>query len=782
MQLTAFNKKACLSLLIIGLTLTAVQPLGAQTTAARITLSEKHVSLKYIFNRISKMAGISILYDEKAIANITVANINVTSVSLQQAMQECLKGTNLDFEIKSNSIVVRKKESVSASVVQQPNDFFISGKVMDESGTPLAGVSIYVRGTDMALSTVEGGLFSMNGVPGTGIIVFSSIGYQTLELPYDHNPEFNVRLKKKVTQLAEVAVEVNNGYQVIPKERTTGSFDVIDNKLFNRSVSSNLLDHLDGVASGVLFDNRGNDPNGSLTFRGNTQTFYIRGVATVQSSNAPLVVVDGFPYNGYAPYQQNINNLNPNDIESVTILKDAAAASIWGARAGNGVVVITTKSGKYNQRPQVNFNSSVTFTGKPLLFTQRILSTSDFIDIEKNLYPQGAYDNVFDPTQNQGRPPTQVIQLLHDVDQGLITQAEADAQIAALSKTDVRHDALKYFYRTGIDQQYNLSVSGGSPASKYFLDGGYDHLTAPDYSFQDRYSLNSNYTFKPADGLELSFPLQFTINQTGTNNGSWSSYGLAPYTKLTDATGHPINVNFTNGYNQDFIQKADALGLYDMSYNPIEQFHAAQYQHTNSLLASIGPDIRYSLHNGLNFDLKYQYSRTIRQGRTYQSDSLFNIKNMINNYTQIDPTGGLSFPINRGGTLQTDNYDETDNNIRATVGYNRLLGNYHRINIIAGYEHNESKIIRDYNGWYGYNPRTGTVQTTVDYISYFPQLNNTLSGSPYSFSSPVYPLQSGTTTSFLAYISSFANASYTFKERYVLTASGRIDQANLFGV
>src|SRR6185312_1002579 len=144
----------------------------------------------------------------------------------------------------------------------------------------------------------------------------------------------------------QVNVVVSTGYEILPKERATGSFVQIDNALINRSVGTNILDRLNGITSGLTFTQP------SLLSQG-ASTIEIHGRSTLFANPNPLVVVDNFPYDG------DFGNINPNDVESITVLKDATASSIWGARAGNGVIVITTKKGRLNSTPKVSFNTSV---------------------------------------------------------------------------------------------------------------------------------------------------------------------------------------------------------------------------------------------------------------------------------------------------------------------------------------------------------------------------------------------------------------------------------------
>src|SRR5262249_52705174 len=158
-------------------------------------------------------------------------------------------------------------------------------------------------------------------VESDAILVFSAVNMETFELQIKGQTNLIINLKSKVSALKDVEVIVSTGYQDIPKERVTGSFVKLDNELLNRKISTNILDRIYEITSGLTQSNNSAIPS-----------LLIRGLSTINSGNSPLIVVDNFPYEG------NLNNLNPNDVESITVLKDAAAASIWGVRAGNGVI------------------------------------------------------------------------------------------------------------------------------------------------------------------------------------------------------------------------------------------------------------------------------------------------------------------------------------------------------------------------------------------------------------------------------------------------------------
>src|SRR5690606_27522211 len=210
--------------------------------------------------------------------------------------------------------------------------------------------------------------------------------------------------------IEEVEV-VSTGYQSIPKERATGSFAHVNSEMLNRNPSMNILSRLDGITNGLLLDQN----------TGNPDRISVRGRSTLFSSTRPLIVVDNFPFEG------DISNISPNDIESVTVLKDAAAASIWGVRSGNGVIVITTKKAK--DRFRIDFSSNLLVAKKPDLFYAKQMSSSEFIDVEKLLFEQGEYDRDINTIYKNISP---VVNLLHQQRLGELSEDEVEAELDKL--------------------------------------------------------------------------------------------------------------------------------------------------------------------------------------------------------------------------------------------------------------------------------------------------------------------------------------------------------------
>ena len=251
----------------------------------------------------------------------------------------------------------------------------VTGRITSsQDNAALPGVNVIIKGTTLGTSTNSDGIFTIEASDHQTLI-FSFIGYKQMELPVGDHDNFDIQLEEDIATLGEITI-VSTGYQQLPKERVNGSFVQIDNRLLSRRVSTHLLARLEDVTSGLIFNRN---------IAGEENDISIRGMSTINSQTQPLIVIDNFPFEG------DINTLNPNDVESITILKDAAAASIWGARAGNGVIVITTKRGASNQAAKVSFNSNVTITQKPDLFYQSKMSSAQMIENERRLFYKGYY-------------------------------------------------------------------------------------------------------------------------------------------------------------------------------------------------------------------------------------------------------------------------------------------------------------------------------------------------------------------------------------------------------
>ena len=314
----------------------------------------------------------------------------------------------------------------------------VTGQVLDEREEPLAGCVISVKGQKVNVITDINGNFSIKA-SNQDVLEVSFLGYEKQSIPVSGKKVFRIIMKEDAQALDEVVV---TGYQTLSKERVTGAFGLISSKQFENKLQPDLKSLLEGQAAGVVLDKDGN--------------IEIRGVSTFSAETTPLLVVDGFPVEG------TLDDLNPDNIENITVLKDGVAASIYGSRAANGVIVITTKQGQQG-KTRISYKGSFNVTLKPDLSKLNRASTSDYIDAELDLFNLNPNGPSTMDTDNMSR----VTYLMMQVREGNITQAQADAEINQLRQIDGLKQAEKYMFRNKLSHQHNVSISGGSETNLY---------------------------------------------------------------------------------------------------------------------------------------------------------------------------------------------------------------------------------------------------------------------------------------------------------------------------
>src|SRR5260221_8341393 len=415
-----------------------------------ITLKERNASLQKALEDIHQQTGYTYVGEAAWAQYSHRVSFSVTRAPLRQVLDSCFKDQPFTYEIIGTAISIQPRP---------PKEQVVHGWVYNEKKEPLEGVTVLVRGEMSAAAiTRVNGEFSMRMRYADDRLLISSVNYESQQLQPEEGKDMVIYLKERVGELKDVVI-VHNGYQDKSRRASTGSFDVVSSELIDRRVSTNLLDRIDGVTNSVLF-------NKNIVSGTNQSAITIRGRSTIFANPNPLIVIDNFPYNG------DISNINPEDVESITILKDAAAAAIWGAFSSNGVIVITTKKGKLNQAPKWSFTTSQTIGEKPDLYYQPVLSSGDFIDIQQFVYRNGGYNGLLSRFQHNAITPA--LEIFDATSKGLLSPVDSAAQINALKGQDVRRDLNKYFYRRSLNSQYALNVSGGGPRDQFFLSAGYD--------------------------------------------------------------------------------------------------------------------------------------------------------------------------------------------------------------------------------------------------------------------------------------------------------------------
>lgn len=683
-------------------------------------------------------------------------SIQVRNMDLTEVLNICFKLQPFSFKINGKVIIATERDTLSAETAVTPfQKINIRGRVINEKSEGLENANITIKGTSSTVITDSSGGFLFKDVDEGVTLVISYVGYKTVEVKAMEELG-DIMLRVNPAALSEVEV-VSTGYQRLPKERAAGSFERVSNEQLNTKVSTDIISRLEGNSS-IYFDNR----NGARKLN-------IRGRGTLFGNPEPLIVLDGFPYDG------DINNINPNDVEDITILKDAAAASIWGVRAANGVVVITTKKGRYDKAPSLSFNANLSIVHKPDIYYNPIMSSADFIDTEQQLFSKGFYDSYLQYYKYYPQSP--VVELLDKARSGNISVAEANRKIAALKGMDVRRDIEKYFLRSGVRQQYALNYSGGGNRYNYMLSGGYDRNMSTDVgNTDDRITLRADNSFKPVRQLELGLGINYVQSNTTANNPGLDALkplgknALYPYAQLADARGNALPV--IKYYAGAYLDTAGAGRLLDWKYRPLDELRMAD-NHTRQQDVRININAIYKLGNSLKLEAKYQYERQATTAVNLRDIGTYEARDNINRFS-LPTTNGMKYQVPLGGILDRSDNEMNAYALRAQADYQKTWDDQSTLSVIMGGEIRQMRTAASIGRTYGYNGNVLTYEN-VNYADYLPTFNNLA----YSARIPNPADFSGL---LLRNTALYANAAYTFREKYTISGSARKDASNLFGV
>ncbi len=635
-----------------------------------------------------------------------------------------------------------------------------SGKVISfDKMEPLVGAKIYLKNKKLTFVSDKEGNFSIPFINATDrdSLVVSYIGYYTKQLPLNNGQFLQVSLEPKSEKLQEIII--STGYENISSERITGSVAHVNNNLINQKVGTNIIDRLENNVAGLVFNRIGSNNS-------NQSQISIRGQSTINGKTDPLIVLDNFSYEG------NLSDINPNDIESVSILKDAASASIWGAKAGNGVIVITTKKGKFNHQTKVSFNSNVTIGNKPDLFYLPKMSSAEYIKIERTLFGNGYYNSIISSPGKTVLTPA--IELM------LSNPSNLETKLAELTAYDVRKDFDKYYYRSSLNQQHALNISGGTESQRYFLSAGFDknldNLIGNSYK---RISLNANNTYKLLKGrLEINSNIWYTQSTSLNPNSGISSVRLSastplyPYARLADNNGNSLPIN--HDYRAGFLENAKANGLLNWEYNPINELEEFENkQKVSNLRVSTG--INLKVIKGLNASVLYQYNKNNGDVSNLQTWQSYFTRNLINSFSIMNNDGSIDRPIPLGGILDQTNSTTNIHNIRGQLNYNNSWNNIHELTGMAGYEVEDKQTLGGTHRLYGYDEEHA-LNKSVNYLIPYTSFINPNSTTNYI---PFIDGQKSLTDRFVSY---YGNAMYSYLKLYSFYGSFRMDKSNLFGV
>lgn len=770
-------------LLFIVTTLCCSVPMFAQN---------KQISLESALNAVSKKYNTKFAYRHGIIEGKFTSSESLKAKTLDEVLKRVLYPNDLLFLYVSEgnyTIIPRNDELLNQQKGAESDgnkaDLYFSGRVADESGNPMPGVTVKSDASNKSVITDANGQFAIWVPKEATSLSFSYLGYTRSDIRTNGTSKrLNITLKPSTGNDLEEIKIVSTGYQTISPERSTGAAVVITKKELDQTPTANLINRLEALIPGVKIDINSGDntfayKNTQTAISSGTRTVgkvdygvNIRGTSTIQGESFPLVVIDG------AISELDLSTINPNDVENITFLKDAAAASIWGVRAANGVIVITSKKGGMNQAPKISFSTTMAIANKPDLDYLKIMTAPQAIAYEQELVNKGLITTP-SATTALGQPLNSVTDLTFMLKAGTITQAQYDAQISEYSTRDSRGQIAQYLLQPATSQQYNLSVAGGGNNTSYFYSGSYSKEIPNAVGTEaSRLTFTLNNTFKLFNRATLTTSFKGSLFKYQNNSVSIASLynpsatTFMPYSQLVDNSGNRVYTS--NTYYSGWTSALAAKGFLDWNYNALDEMdNADNTQKVNNY--SFNANLNVPIFKGLSANAFFNNERSFGTTRTYYNENTYYYRNLVNGFTAVPTTGKAinSLGLSGGaGILGLVNSTSNNYTVRGQLNYDNTFAGKHQLTVIAGSEIRQTDAGQGSNTLYGYNTGTG-ISKTVNYFTPYATVagyNIGLAGSP---------TQADKTRRYLSY---YSNAGYTFNSKYTVSASVRYDDYNNFGV
>ena len=752
--------------------------LSANSFGQKLTLAGKNLSIGRIFVEIRKQTGYDVLMKNTTFHKPAV-DVNFKNTPLPTVMDELLSGTGFTYTITDKTVTVEASSIKTTSLSPQQEHIEVRGRVVDEQGKPLADATVNIVETGISTSTDREGYFALKNVRQGHTLLISYVGFTPYRLPATGQLG-NVKMRPVIDEIEEIKV-INTGYQSISKERSAGSYAKPNMAILeNRTGSMNILQRLDGLIPGLTVNNSPSAAQNPFLIRG-LSTIGVQGSdgpGYVGTNRNPLFVVDGIPID-------DVSSINPQDVADITVLKDATAASIWGARASNGVIVITTKKGTPGDRLRVNYSAFINFQGKTDLNYIPTLNSKQFIQaaietFDPVNYPwEEVYPYLFG---SAGIAPHQRIQ--YNLANGLISAEQAKYGLDSLSNIDNRQQIKDLFYRNASLMNHSVSLSGGSTNYSFYGSAAYTKATSNQPGEKNNnYKVNLRQDFKLGKSIRLNLITDLTNGINSGKRNAMVSPNFYPYQLFRDASGRNVSIPYMMDLSEEMRQEFQDLSLIDLDYNPLDEYDYGHSKNNNFLSRNVlGLNIK--LIDGLAFEGTYGYTKGNGKMESYDDTKSYLVRNELVQFT-VAPNGGSTptyyLPKN-GGRYSLTNQNQQSWTVRNQLSYNKnWLADTHQLTLLLGQEVQEQLYTTNRSTVRGYNERLQTFGA-VDY--------NTL--GEFGVDNPIMPnywdssLLSNDafnqTERLSRFISYYANTAYTYNRKYAINGSFRIDRSNLFGL
>ena len=748
-------KKVMLIQFVLALCIfTSVASVVSQNREVNLTFED--VSLSQALKGLSEASGCKFIFNYDDLNRYKVT-ARLQGTNVEECLNILLKDKPFKYNHEGEFIVISYKEDG-----QKDEGFLVKGVVKDQQGVPLPGVTVVVKGTTAGMATDVDGRFELRVKERNVTLVFSFVGMKTKEVVADAGKPVNVVMEEEAEMLGEV---VATGYQTISRERSTGSAVIINSKKLGQVQSTDLMTKLEGITPGLM--NYGD-------------IISIRGRSSFAVKSTPLVVVDGQVAN------VDLSAINPDDIESLTVLKDAAATSLYGVRASNGVIVIVTKKAK-DKTTDVNVSAGFYVNPLPSLSYQDYASSSDVIDFEREFLlndptyksnPADYFSNKNDPA-SPGRL-TGVEQLYYELSLGNLTEAQLNQKLDELRKYDYRKERQKALLETAVTQDYNLSIARGGENSNLFVSFRYQ-----DYGQYVKSTESKRFSVYLKSEMDLAkwFKLTYGANAYFSRTKQSVSVDdldvdrlneIMPYERLKDDDGNLVYHYFHNYYLSQEINETE--GLKFMGYNELEA-STQNMQTTRDTYLKLFAHTDFKIMKGLDLGLKFQYERNYTDKDRYDEKDSYMMRKLVNEFATKNSYGDFEYNIPDEGHIRKENNRSEFYNFRAQANYQTTIGEDHDITVLVGGEIRQDHWRSSGSEVYGYD----NDKLTYAQMDWLTLSQSGVIGQLHSSARKYRSEYISTGDTKHRYVSAYANAGYTYAGRYTLNGSIRVDQADLFG-
>lgn len=730
------------------------------------------MTLNEVLKQIKDQSGVRILYDAGKMKQVQCQEMKITNLDVTEALKQVLKDTRFEFFEEGGVYIVRELAEQQAKVIR------IVGKVTDEKKQPLPGVTVLLKGFAVGTATNAEGNYQLSipNAPEKFSLLFSFIGMVTQEIAYAGKDTINVVMKEDVETLDDVVV---TGYMTVDKGSYVGAVTTVRVDQIKIAGETSIDQMLQGAVPGMLVRMSSGQVGAAPKIR-------VRGTSTLLGNQEPVWVVDGVIQRDPFPMKEEdsalsgdiddlrtiasnaISWLNPNDIETLTVLKDASATAIYGSKAANGVIVITTKKGQ-SGKLTVSYTGNMSIGQRPSYGLYDRMNSQEMMQFSKEMYEERvSYKSAVLPIGFAG-----LVQKLNDKE---ITYDQMLTEFRKMERTNT--DWFKVLFRNAVSHSHSVSVYGGSDKitnrTSFNISETIGEAKGNDMS---NFSVTSNTTLKFGKNLLVNFLLNGSYRNT-----KGFAYGVSPFDYAYNTTRViPLyNEDGTLFYHEKWGSSSTAIsGKSSYNYNILnERDNTGNENTTKTITPTL--DINLTLLPGLTYQGLFSYSLSSSDIKSWATEHSYYITSIRGyEYGSVLANGAeeKATKLPYGGLLYTENASTRDYTFRNSLVYDKTFKDLHRMTLQVGIEVTSNKATGNYRKDYGYLKYRGEAFATIPHY-YIPHYQTTDQvNALYEEMLEAKKVVNRTSN----YLSEYFSGIYSYDNRYVINFNARLDASNRFG-